>query len=172
MKSIPENPNYNFEEIKEIIMPYLENMYCLSFTMSPYNIGDKKIYFKDNILITIKEEERIIECLGLEESHKENLSNIAYNFYKEMMDKEYTYEPSPEELEAEIDAYNEFMENPYEDIHEEYIHEDDVTPIYCNIISAMVCYMNSEFTREQLTESIKMSTDNNKDVIEHLKTII
>lgn len=51
-------------------------------------------------------------------------------------------------------------------------NETHVTPVYCNIISAMACYMNGEFTKEQLIESIKMSTDNNKDVIEHLNTIL
>lgn len=42
----------------------------------------------------------------------------------------------------------------------------------CNIISAMVCYMNGEFTREMLIEDIKRSTRNDKDIIEHLETIL
>ena len=42
----------------------------------------------------------------------------------------------------------------------------------CNIISAMVCYMNGEFTREMLIEDIKRSTYYNKDIIEHLETIL
>lgn len=51
-------------------------------------------------------------------------------------------------------------------------NEKHATPVYCNIISAMACYMSGEFTKEQLIKSIKMSTDNNKDVIEHLNTIL
>lgn len=82
------------------------------------------------------------------------------------------YEPSPEELDAQLESLEEACKNPYADIYKNYIHESDVTPVYCNIISAMVCYMNGEFTREMLIKDIKRSTDNNKDVIEHLETIL
>jgi hypothetical protein len=50
--------------------------------------------------------------------------------------------------------------------------KDFIVPAYCNIISAMVCYMNGEFTRDQLFKSIMNTTDNNKDVKEHLETIL
>jgi hypothetical protein len=83
------------------------------------------------------------------------------------------YEPSPEELDAQLESLEKSLSgNPYEDILEGYIHKDDITPAYCNIISAMVCYMNGEFTKEMLITSIMQSTDNNKDVIEHLETIL
>lgn len=83
------------------------------------------------------------------------------------------YEPSPEELDAQLEYLEKACEkNPYEEILERYIHKDDITPAYCNIISAMVCYMNGEFTKEMLIASIMQSTDNNKDVIEHLETIL
>jgi hypothetical protein len=48
----------------------------------------------------------------------------------------------------------------------------ETTAMCCNIISAMVCYMNGEFTREMLIKDIKQSTDDNKDIIEHLETIL
>lgn len=48
----------------------------------------------------------------------------------------------------------------------------ETTAMCCNIISAMVCYMNGEFTKEMLIASIMQSTDKNKDVIEHLETIL
>lgn len=48
----------------------------------------------------------------------------------------------------------------------------EITAMCCNIISAMVCYMNGEFTREMLIEDIKRSTHNDKDIIEHLETIL
>lgn len=82
-------------------------------------------------------------------------------------------EPSPEELDAQLESLEESLKhNPYEELLKNYIHKDDVTPVYCNIISAMVCYMNGEFTKEMLIASIMQSTDNNKDVIEHLETIL
>lgn len=82
-------------------------------------------------------------------------------------------EPSPEEFDAMLESLeNSLNGNPYGDILEGYIHKDDITPAYCNIISAMVCYMNGEFTKEMLITSIMQSTDNNKDVIEHLETIL
>jgi hypothetical protein len=83
------------------------------------------------------------------------------------------YEPSPEELDAQLESLEKSLSgNPYGDILEGYIHKDDITPAYCNIISAMVCYMNGEFTKEMLIASIMQSTDNNKHVIEHLETIL
>ena len=83
------------------------------------------------------------------------------------------YEPSPEEFDAQLESLEESLKhNPYEELLKNYIHKDDVTPAYCNIISAMVCYMNGEFTKEMLIASIMQSTDNNKDVIEHLETIL
>lgn len=82
------------------------------------------------------------------------------------------YEPSPEELDAQLESLEEACRDPYSEIYKGYIHESDVTPVYCNIISAMVCYMNGEFTREQTIASIMGSTDNNKDVKEHLEIIL
>ena len=51
-------------------------------------------------------------------------------------------------------------------------NNNEITAMCCNIISAMVCYMNGEFTREMLIKDINHSTYNNKDIIEHLKTIL
>lgn len=83
------------------------------------------------------------------------------------------YEPSPEELDAQLESLEKSLSgNPYADILEGYIHKDDITPAYCNIISAMICYMNGEFTKEMLIASIMQSTDNNKNVVEHLETIL
>ena len=48
----------------------------------------------------------------------------------------------------------------------------EITTMCCNIISAMVCYMNNEFTKEQLIKDITISTHNNKDIIEHLKLLV
>ena len=82
------------------------------------------------------------------------------------------YEPSPEELDAQLESLEEACRNPYADMYKNYIHESDVTPVYCNIISAMVCYMNGEFTRKQVIADIMRSTDDNKNVKEHLETIL
>ena len=82
------------------------------------------------------------------------------------------YEPSPEELDAQLESLEKACRNSYADIYKDYIHESDVTPVYCNIISAMVCYMNGEFTGEQVIADIMRSTNNNKDVKEHLETIL
>lgn len=48
----------------------------------------------------------------------------------------------------------------------------EITAMCCNIISAMVCYMNNEFTKEQLVKDVTISTHNNKDVIEHLELLV
>lgn len=155
-------------------------------------IQDK--YRDDTVILAFWDTEHTLDdqCFGLQfEDVKENIYQLKQllekfcNKYDDPMwdinrlrelDKyigDYEeYEPSPEELDAQIDSYNEFMKNPYADMYKGYIHEDDVTPAYCNIISAMACYMSGEFTKEQLIEDIKRSTDNNKDVIKHLNTIL
>ena len=48
----------------------------------------------------------------------------------------------------------------------------EIKAMCCNIISAMVCYMNGEFTREMLIKDIKHTTHDDKDIIEHLETIL
>ena len=48
----------------------------------------------------------------------------------------------------------------------------EIKAMSCNIISAMVCYINNEFTREQLIQDITRSTNNDKDIVEHLETIL
>ncbi len=82
---------YNFEEIKEVIMPYLEGMYSVSFIMHPYRPENKMLYSKDDVLIIAHTalDDRFIECLGLTEEHKETISDIAYKLYKECMDAEF-----------------------------------------------------------------------------------
>lgn len=50
--------------------------------------------------------------------------------------------------------------------------KQEITTMCCNIISAMVCYMNNEFTKEQLIKDITISTYDNKDIIEHLKLLV
>lgn len=48
----------------------------------------------------------------------------------------------------------------------------EITAMCCNIISAMICYMNNEFTKEQLIKDVTISTHNNKDIIEHLDFLV
>lgn len=52
------------------------------------------------------------------------------------------------------------------------INNEDITRIACNIISAMFCYMNKEFTKEQLIYRIMSDTNNNQDIKEHIETLI
>lgn len=42
----------------------------------------------------------------------------------------------------------------------------------CNIISAMVCYMNNEYTREKLIKEIMLQTNNDTDIKTHIETIL
>ena len=111
-----------------------------------------------------------LRCSGVQPTVYKDLENLqALAEYVGVEE----YEPSPEELDAQLESLEKSLSgNPYGDILEGYIHKDDITPAYCNIISAMVCYMNGEFTKEMLIASIMQSTDNNKDVIEHLETIL
>lgn len=111
-----------------------------------------------------------LRCSGVQPTVYKDLENLqALAEYVGVEE----YEPSPEELDAQLESLEKSLSgNPYGDILKEYIHKDYITPSYCNIISAMVCYMNGEFTREQVITDIMRSTDNNKDVKEHLETIL
>lgn len=111
-----------------------------------------------------------LRCSGVQPTVYKDLENLqALAEYVGVEE----YEPSPEELDAQLESLEKSLSgNPYEGILEGYIYKDDITPAYCNIISAMVCYMNGEFTKEMLIASIMQSTGNNKDVIEHLETIL
>ena len=82
---------YNFEEIKEVIIPYLDGMYSVSFIMHPYKPENKILYSKDDVLIIAHNnlDDRFIECLGLTEEHRKIIRGIEYKIYKECMDAEF-----------------------------------------------------------------------------------
>lgn len=83
---------YNFEEIKEVIIPYLEGLYTLSFIMHPYRADNEVLYSKDDVLIVAHNnlDDRFIECLGLTEDHEKILSDIVYKFHKDV-NEEFEY---------------------------------------------------------------------------------
>lgn len=146
-------------------------------------------YRDDIVILAFWDTEHTLDdqCFGLQfEDVEENISQL-----KRLLDKFCSKYDDPmwdinklKELQEYVGDYEESYEGPdcdsdyYEDDYDngadmfDWFIETHATPVYCNIISAMTCYMRGEFTREQLIEDIKRSTDNNKDVIEHLNTIL
>jgi hypothetical protein len=184
---------YNFEEIKEVIMPYLEGLYDPMFTMYPYNAEHKVLYNKDEVFIVAHENMRLLECLGLNKEHQDQITMLSYNICSRNMNAMFEELENSDEYKRELERHNEELGQYLSDIEElqaqeaavfeeslRYYDTNDMSsyekefiiPSYCNIISAMVCYMNGEFTKDMLIASIMQSTDNNKDVKEHLETIL
>lgn len=160
---------YNFEEIKRLLKNYQFTAIYTCWGTDP-NWQYDVIYCKDGV--TIKYENtgyNFLEIVGMKMEHLVELNKMCVVDDYAPLDQNY------------LDTYDSEQDNQFKDFtYEDYYGVDEeyeefvknVTPTYCNIISAMVCYMNGEFTRKQLIADIMRSTDNNKDVIEHLETIL
>lgn len=184
---------YNFEEIKEVLMPYLESSYDVHYIMYSYRPENKILYSKDDVLIVIHEDDKFLECLGLNKEHQDQITMLSYNICSRNMNAMFEELKNSDDYKRELELHNEEFNQYLADMEEWQAREDAefedslryyetydvdsyvkefIVPAYCNIISAMVCYMNGEFTKEMLIASIVQSTDNNKDVKEHLETIL
>ena len=98
---------YNFEEIKEVIMPYLESGYDVHYIMYPYRPENKILYSEDDVLIVIHEDDRFLECLGLNKDHEDQIYRISYDIYSRSMNAAFEELENSDEYKRELELHNE-----------------------------------------------------------------
>lgn len=174
-ESSPENPKYDFEEIKNFLSEKafqggvaigkgVDNPDHFDVIWEAYGVTIRHNWYHD-----------YIDIVGMSEEDALAIRKMV---------NEFTDRKTPPDM---IKSGPEDSEIPYEGPDCSDYYEDDcdngddmfdwfiktyATPAYCNIISAMVCYMNGEFTREQTIADIMRSTDNNHNVKDHLEIIL
>jgi hypothetical protein len=109
---------YNFEEIKEVLMPYLESGYDVHYIMYPYRPENKILYSKDDVLIVIHEDDRFLECLGLNKDHEDQIYRISYDIYSRNMDAAFEELENSDEYKRELELHNEELQQYLADMEE------------------------------------------------------
>lgn len=111
---------YNFEEIKEVLMPYIGPDYGGIYFSRSTNKTDsfKVIYDKDGVTIYYCTNADYVDCIGLSEEHIDEMCDIIIKAHKEYKEE---YEREMERLQAEEYCYE---ESPY------YGEDDDACEDY------------------------------------------
>lgn len=172
----PENPKYDFEEIKNFLSEKafqggvaigkgVDNPDHFYVIWEAYGVTIRHNWYHDYIDIVgmSKEDALAIRKMVHEFTDRKTPPTI---FESDPEDSEIPYEGP----DCDSDYYEDNCDSG-DDMFDWFI-KTYATPAYCNIISAMVCYMNGEFTREQTIADIMRSTDNNHNVKDHLEIIL
>lgn len=107
---------YNFEEIKEVLMPYMRPDFGgIYFSRSTSKTDSfEVIYDKDGVTIYYCTNASYIDCIGLSQEHFDELYDMLVKTYKEYIEEQ---EKEMERLQAEEEYYyepttcNEFLDD-------------------------------------------------------------
>lgn len=97
---------YNFEEIKEVLMPYMRPDFGGIYFSRSTNKTDsfEVIYDKDGVTIYYCTNASYIDCIGLSQEHFDELYDMLVKTYKEYIEEQ---EKEMERLQAEEEYYYE-----------------------------------------------------------------
>jgi hypothetical protein len=115
---------YNFEEIKEVLMPYMRPDFGgIYFSRSTSKTDSfEVIYDKDGVTIYYCTNADYIDCIGLSDEHIDEMCDIIIKVHKEYEEE---YEKEMERLQAEEEYYYEEPLNYHE--YMESIDEHDIS---------------------------------------------
>jgi hypothetical protein len=108
---------YNFEEIKEILIPYAHPDFGGVWFSRSTNETDsfEVIYDKDGVTIYYSTNASYIDCIGLSEEHINEMCGIINRVYQKHVEE---YEKEMERLRAEEEYYYEDQSN-YDEYYDE-----------------------------------------------------
>lgn len=115
---------YNFEEIKEVLMPYMRPDFGgIYFSRSTSKTDTfEVIYDKDGVTIYYCTNASYIDCVGLSKEHIDEMCGIITKVYEEYEEE---YEKEMERLQAEEEYYYEEPLNYHE--YMEGFDENDIS---------------------------------------------
>jgi hypothetical protein len=115
---------YNFEEIKEVLMPYMRPDFGGIYFSRSTNKTDsfEVIYDKDGVTIYYCTNASYIDCIGLSQEHFDELYDMLVKTYKEYIEEQ---EKEMERLQAEEEYYYEEPLNYHE--YMESFDENDIS---------------------------------------------
>lgn len=144
---------YNFEEIKEVLIPYIGPDFGGIYFSRSTNKTDsfETIYDKDGVTIYYCTNASYIDCIGLSNEHIDEMCNIISEVQKEYLEE---YEKEMERLQAEEEYY--YEEQPD---YDEYYDEHDIS----NDPEALYGCLRSRLIRH--TEELLTLVDHTADVL-------
>lgn len=114
---------YNFEEIKEVLIPYIRPDFGgIYFSRSTSKTDSfEVIYNKDGVTIYYCTNASYVDCIGLSKEHIDEMCDIISKIQKEYLEE---YEKDMERLRAEA-LYNYEEQYDYEDYYDDF--DDDIS---------------------------------------------
>jgi hypothetical protein len=138
---------YNFEEIKEVLIPYIRPDFGgIYFSRSTSKTDSFEIiYDKDGVTIYYCTNASYVDCIGLSKEHIDEMCDIISKVQKEYLED---YEKEMERLQAEaLYNYEEQSDyNDYYDPYDDYDTSDDYEALYDGLRNRV-----SRHTEELLT---------------------
>lgn len=129
---------YNFEEIKEVLIPYIRPDFGgIYFSRSTSKTDSfDVIYDKDGVTIYYCTNASYVDCVGLSKEHIDEMCDIISKVQKEYLEE---YEKEMERLQAEDEYYYE-EQSDYDDYYDDYDDEigDDPEASYCCLRSKII----------------------------------
>lgn len=113
---------YNFEEIKEVLIPYIRPDFGgIYFSRSTSKTDSfEVIYDKDGVTIYYCTNTSYVDCIGLSNEHIDEMCDIISDVQKKYLEE---YEKEMERLQAEA-LYN-YEEQSYDGYYDDYDDYDD-----------------------------------------------
>lgn len=129
---------YNFEEIKEVLLPYIRPDFGgIYFSRSTDKTASfDVIYDKDGVTIYYCTNASYVDCVGLSKEHIDEMCDIISKVQKEYLEE---YEKEMERLQAEEEYYYE-EQSDYDDYYDDYDDEigNDPEASYCCLRSKII----------------------------------
>ena len=127
---------YNFEEIKEVLIPYIRPDFGGIYFSRSTNKTDsfEVIYDKDGVTIYYCTNASYVDCIGLSKEHIDEMCGVISKVQKEYLEE---YEKEMERLQAEDEYY--YEEQPdYDEYYDEHDVNNDPEALYGCLRSSLI----------------------------------
>lgn len=127
---------YNFEEIKEVLIPYTSPDFGgIYFSRSTSKTDSfEVIYDKDGVTIYYCTNASYVDCIGLSNEHINEMCDILSKIQKEYLEE---YEKEVERLRAEEEYYYE-EQSDYDEYYDEHDISNDPEALYGCLRSSLI----------------------------------
>ena len=165
---------YNFEEIKEVLLPYARpDLGGIYFSRSTNKTDSfEVIYDKDGVTIYYCTNASYIDCIGLSKEHIEEMCDILYEYAEKYAEE---YEKEMERLQAEEEYYYE-EQSDYDDYYDDYDDEigNDPEALYGCLRSKIIRHTEElltlvDHTADTLACELQVSVQDVERIMSRLK---
>lgn len=165
---------YNFEEIKEVLLPYARPDFGGIYFSRSTNKTDsfEVIYDKDGVTIYYCTNASYIDCIGLSKEHINEMCDILHEYAEEYAEE---YEKEMERLHAEEEYYYE-EQSGYDEYYDNYNDEigNDPEALYGCLRSSLIRHTEElltlvDHTADTLACELQVSVQDVERIMSRLK---